>query len=845
MYIDQILTVVGAVLLVVAGILAVWLITHRKRDRELRRMLREETERIDVVDTLRSTIQMEKNTLEIKKASTTEFVSNRDTEILPEEEMELGKTEILPSSGIHLQDERTQTDTTDLLPSPGINPRDDATETVAGAARPRSDHTYALAGQYELIREIHGGAMSRVYVGRSVKLGNDWIVKYVSNDYALANEADVLKRLNHISLPQIIDIIPAKYGTFLVERFVEGYSLEQAMALENKISESLICDWGIQLGQVLKYLHTLETPIIHCDMKPSNIMVTYDNRLVLIDFGISRLEGKGIINGITPDYAAPEQFTGSAARSDRARRRFGELPPESSSWKVDVRTDIYSTGVILFKLITGRIPEAGRTGEIYKYVSRDLAKVVLRCIEVDPGSRIQTDDEFIDALEKVRQNRMAIPRTLLIRRIAAVGCAVALLGGTAITASGAYIGNLEDSAIISMEPTVIAVTRQQGIALKIQKTGGFGGDKLLTPADLTWTFDDQNIASVDNDRLVGINVGNTVLHGEYRGKTVELRVKVTEPAVEMTEISLRYPEGTVTSVFAGDGQRESLDGKLLTASFVSPESMADEESGLYVSDSGILRPVIDGRVSSLTVEPFYFTVNKVRTGGGKTYILTGTWEDVDGSYYGIAELANGIAKPVYTTQAAWSITSDFLVAEDRAIWLVQKNIGTGVTGLYRLAPEDLELTFWAELPEGADSIAMDEAGALYISVPGKGIVVRLPAVEKKWDYFAGVEDERNFIDGPVANFYEPTSLVCAGDALYVLDFDTVRKITVVNGAAVMTETVAGLPVADTAPAVKLGAGEETILPSSRLAELVLDGSGRLLLSDPKNSVIYEISEKEN
>lgn len=96
------------------------------------------------------------------------------------------------------------------------------------------------------------------------------------------------------------------------------------------------------------------------------------------------------------------------------------------------------------------------------------------------------------------------------------------------------------------------------------------------------------------------------------------------------------------------------------------------------------------------------------------------------------------------------------------------------------------------------------------------------------------------MDGAIPQFYRPASLAAKDNALYVLDFDTVRKITVEGEGALFTETLAGIPTADTNPEVKLGTGSEAILPASELASIVLDDEGRLLMSDPKNSVIYEI-----
>lgn len=141
-------------------------------------------------------------------------------------------------------------------------------------------------------------------------------------------------------------------------------------------------------------------------------------------------------------------------------------------------------------------------------------------------------------------------------------------------------------------------------------------------------------------------------------------------------------------------------------------------------------------------------------------------------------------------------------------------------------------------------MVFDEEDNLYISVPEQGIILRVAQGEDTWSYFAGVEGERNFIDGAIANFYQPTSLALDGDSLYVLDFDTVRRVTIDSSTAVKTETVAGIPVPDTTPDVKLGKGNQCILPASELASIAINEDGQLMLTDPKNSVIYEITEVE-
>ena len=144
------------------------------------------------------------------------------------------------------------------------------------------------------------------------------------------------------------------------------------------------------------------------------------------------------------------------------------------------------------------------------------------------------------------------------------------------------------------------------------------------------------------------------------------------------------------------------------------------------------------------------------------------------------------------------------------------------------------------LPDGTREMAFDKDDTLYMSVPEEGAIIRVGSGAEKWTYFAGVKGKRNFIDGVIPNFYRPTSLVVKDNALYVLDFDTVRKITVEGEGAMFTETLAGVPTEDTNPEVKLGPGSETVFPANELASLVMGKDGKPLLSDSKNSIIYQM-----
>ena len=798
MYLDQILFILGGIALLAGLILGVVLLQSRKKVLDYRRVLDAETQRVDV--SLLTTQMLDQSGRPLPNTVKISDQDSMETELLDPDQMGVQGSGV--GSGLDLS---------------------------------------VLEGKYELLQEIHRGGMSRIFLARHVKLGNEWIVKFVDKRQAeLADEAEVLKKLNHISLPQIIDIFQSEQGTFLVERYIEGVALDQVLRQKADIKESQVCDWGLQLSWVLHYMHNLDTPIIHCDLKPSNIMVTHDNRLMLIDFGISRRQGvseKEI--GLTYNYAAPEQFRGQGGEA--VRRRFGTLPAEAASWPVDARTDLYSLGVILYELLVGKIPGPDYAKELQNCATPQLAQAISRCLEVEPSKRVQSAQELAQMLESAKSYHLTVVRSLTLRRVAAVCCGVLLAGGLATSASGAYIGRMENLSVISMDPGRAVVTAQQSVQLLIQKQTPNGNILPLDTDKMNWSYSQNNIARLDNGRLTGLNVGETTLYGQYRNKTVELNVTVTEPVGDTTAIALRYQDGVQVSQYAGTGAREWNDGSQAACSFVSPERMAADGGRLYISDSGKIRVLENGTVSTTTLEPDYLAADLIRGWNGNTYLLTSPWTGDDGNYYGFVRLSDSSAEVLYYTEADWSTVTDFCFSSDGTLWFIQNNMGTGTVTLNTLDVNTLESAWVMDLPDGTRNMAFDGSDNLYLTVPDEGLILLADCQNASWSYFAGLEGERNLIDGAVPCFYRPTSLAADGNTLYVLDFDTVRKITIENGAVQFTETLAGVPTEDTNPAVVLGDGQQAILPASDLASLTLDGNGRLLLSDPKNSVIYEIA----
>lgn len=155
-----------------------------------------------------------------------------------------------------------------------------------------------IAGKYEILTEIGHGGMSVVYLAMDTHLNKQWAVKEIRkkgngrNDEVIVNsllaEANMMKRLDHPSLPRIVDIIDNGVTIFVVMDYIEGESLDKILAEYGAQPEELVVGWAKQLCDALSYLHSQKPPIIYRDMKPANVMLKPEGNIKIIDFGIAR-----------------------------------------------------------------------------------------------------------------------------------------------------------------------------------------------------------------------------------------------------------------------------------------------------------------------------------------------------------------------------------------------------------------------------------------------------------------------------------------------------------------------------------------------------------------------------
>lgn len=252
-------------------------------------------------------------------------------------------------------------------------------------------------GKYKILNKIGQGGMSVVYLAMNERANKQWAIKEVRKDgvqnfevvkQGLIAETEMLKKLSHPNLPSIIDVIDGD-GTFLIVMdYIEGRHLESVVKEYGAQSQEDVIEWAKQLCDVLSYLHSRKPPIIYRDMKPSNVMLKPDGKVMLIDFGTAREFKENSIADTTclgtQGYAAPEQYGGHG--------------------QTDARTDIYCLGATLYHLLTGHNP-GEPPYEMYpiRYwnpeLSSGLEEIILKCTQKNPDDRYQNCGELLYALE--------------------------------------------------------------------------------------------------------------------------------------------------------------------------------------------------------------------------------------------------------------------------------------------------------------------------------------------------------------------------------------------------------------------------------------------------------------
>ncbi|OGO15802.1 MAG: hypothetical protein A2Z14_02715 [Chloroflexi bacterium RBG_16_48_8] len=263
-------------------------------------------------------------------------------------------------------------------------------------------------GYYRLIEEVGRGGMATVCRAIDTRNNTEVAIKVLSPTISGDNrfvrrfkrEGSLLAGLKHPNIVPVIGYGDSKGMAYMVMPFIKGDSLQERLE-QGKISKKERERWITQIADALMFAHN--HGIIHRDVKPSNIMIDKSGNALLTDFGLAReVEGSNTLTGSmllgTPAYMAPEQGRGDP---------------------VDARSDQYSFGVILYHLVTGKLPfEADSPmGTVLKHIqepvprptrfvsgmSQALERVILKCLAKDPEYRYPTVGAFYEAYKAARE----------------------------------------------------------------------------------------------------------------------------------------------------------------------------------------------------------------------------------------------------------------------------------------------------------------------------------------------------------------------------------------------------------------------------------------------------------
>ncbi|NOR13241.1 MAG: protein kinase, partial [Candidatus Aminicenantes bacterium] len=275
-----------------------------------------------------------------------------------------------------------------------------------------------FANRYEIIEELGTGGMGKVYRVEDMKAKEEIALKLIKPEIVadiktidrFRNELTTARKIRHKNICGMYHLGEDKGSYYITMEYVPGEDLKSFLRRSKKLTVETTVSIGIQICDGLSEAHRMG--VIHRDLKPSNIMIDREGNARIMDFGIARsLKGKGITGpGVmigTPEYMSPEQVEGK---------------------EIDQRTDIYSFGVIIYEMVTGRVPFEGDTAltiavrqkteepkdprEFNTQLSEDLSRVILKCLEKDKGKRYQSIDQILDELSEIERSITTTERIL-------------------------------------------------------------------------------------------------------------------------------------------------------------------------------------------------------------------------------------------------------------------------------------------------------------------------------------------------------------------------------------------------------------------------------------------------
>ncbi len=261
-----------------------------------------------------------------------------------------------------------------------------------------------IDGKYQIISKIGSGGTSIVYKAQrladekivAIKIIREELDNVKENERHFYLEAEALSKMSHRNIRRIFGVGQWNDSLYMVTEFIDGLTLKDIIS-EGKLTTQKAVDYALQIAAGIEHAHRKD--IIHRDIKPQNVIVSNDGTVKIVDFGIARMTsqttrtmaGKDVVGSV--HYLSPEQARGA---------------------QVDNRSDIYSFGILLYEMFTGKVPFEGTEAvsiamrhvnqipeppqSVNPEITSGINDIIVKCIQKDPENRYQTASELREDL---------------------------------------------------------------------------------------------------------------------------------------------------------------------------------------------------------------------------------------------------------------------------------------------------------------------------------------------------------------------------------------------------------------------------------------------------------------
>jgi serine/threonine protein kinase len=291
----------------------------------------------------------------------------------------------------------------------------------------------SVLGHYKILRKLGAGAMGEVYLAEDQTLGRQVALKILPSHFTedpdrrrrFQREAQAVAALSHPNIVTLHSLEEADGVHFLTMEYVDGSTLSQLIPPDGIPAQRFI-DLAFQLVDALAFAHA--RGIVHRDLKPANVMVTADGRAKIVDFGIAKLTQPDRVDG-SPGEAKTQTMTVQGAVIGTAAYM---SPEQALGQETDHRSDIFSLGIVLYELATGRRPFAGETtfsilnavvatdpiapSKVNPGVEPEVERIIQKAIVKDPAGRYQSAEELREDLLHIARSDLPLPDRYATKR---------------------------------------------------------------------------------------------------------------------------------------------------------------------------------------------------------------------------------------------------------------------------------------------------------------------------------------------------------------------------------------------------------------------------------------------